>query len=104
MANLSPRTRPLTSGAGAAFVALLASPLTHADTGGAYADISSIYGDAVTFANSFGSYEDSFFFGALTQPYNLFSASGIDLGQDPLPSDATAPNWPAPSTTSNTLT
>jgi hypothetical protein len=90
MVNLSPSAWLITAGAGAAFMALLASPLAHADTGGAYADISTIYGDAITFANSFGSYEDSFFFGDLAQPYNLFSASGIDLGQDPFPSDATA--------------
>ena len=90
MADFSPRTRLLTAGAGAAFLALLASPLAQGDVGGAYSDISSIYGDAFNFANSFGSYEDSFFFGNLTQPYNLFSASGIELGQDPFPSDATA--------------
>ncbi len=90
MANLSPRTRLLASGAGAAFLALLASPLTHADTGGAYADISAIYGDAFAFANSFGSYEDTLFFSDLTSSANLFSASGIDFGGDPFPAGATA--------------
>ncbi len=90
MSNFSPRARLLASGAGAAFLALLASPLVHADTGGAYADISSIYGDAYTFANSFGSYQDALFFSDLTSPANLFSASGIDFGGDPFPSGATA--------------
>jgi hypothetical protein len=90
MSNFSPRTRLLTSGVGAAFLALLASPLVHADAGGAYADIASIYDDAYTFANSFGLYEDSVFFNDLVQPYNLVSASGFDVGGDPFPSGATA--------------
>jgi hypothetical protein len=90
MVNLSSSARLITAGAGAVFVALLASPLAHGDTGGAYADISTIYGDAVTFANAFAPVEDEVFFSDLAQPYNLFSASGIELGQDPFPSDATA--------------
>ncbi len=90
MASLSPRSRLLTLGAGAAFCALLASPLTHADVGGAYADISSLYDDGLTFANSFGSSEDGLFFSDLTSSANLFSASGIDFAGDPFPSDATA--------------
>jgi hypothetical protein len=90
MPSLSARTRLLTSGAGAAFLALLASPFVHADTGGAYADISSIYGDALTFDNSFGSYEDALFYSDLDSSANLFSASGIDFGGDPFPSGANA--------------
>jgi hypothetical protein len=90
MVHLSPRTQLLTASVGASFIALLASPLAHGDTGGAYADISSIFGDATTFANSFGLNEDALFFSDLTSSANLFSASGIDLGQDPFPSGATA--------------
>jgi hypothetical protein len=90
MVNLSPRTQLLTVGAGAAFIGLLASPLADADTGGAYADISSIFGDAITFDNAFGSNEDALFFSDLGSSANLFSASGIDLGQDPFPTGATA--------------
>jgi hypothetical protein len=90
MVNLSPSARLITAGAGAAFMAVLASPLAQADVGGAYSDISTIYGDAVTFAGAFAPVEPEVFYSDLAQPYNLFSASGIDLGQDPFPSDATA--------------
>jgi hypothetical protein len=89
MVNVSSSARLITAGAGATFLALLASPLGHADTGGADADISTIYADAVTFANSFGSFEDALFFSDLTSSANLFSASGIDFGGDPFPSGAT---------------
>ena len=62
MTYFSPTGRLIAAGAGAAFLALLASPLAQADIGGAYADISSIYGDALAFDNSFGSFEDALFF------------------------------------------
>jgi hypothetical protein len=87
MHNLSSSARLIVVGAGAAFMALLASPLAHADAGAAYGDLAIIYGDVSAFENSFGAYEDLLFYSDLSQ--NLIAASGIGLS-DPFPSDATA--------------
>ena len=88
MANLSLHVRLIAAGAGTAFVGLLASPLAHADADSAYGDLAAIYGDVSTFENSWGAFEDAVLFSDLTQPYNVISAIGIDLG-DPFASSAT---------------
>jgi len=86
MPTLNARTL-LTSGAGIAFLALLAVPLAQADAG-LYTDISSIYDDSLAYANGYA-FERGFFYSDLAQPYNILAASGVDLG-GPFPSGADA--------------
>jgi hypothetical protein len=88
MANLSPSVRFLVAGAGAAFMALLASPLAQADED-ASAELSFAYGDALIYEQSWGLPEEFQFYSDLASPGNLLSASGVDLG-DPFPSGASA--------------
>lgn len=83
MTNLSPTGRLLVSSAGAALMALLASPLAHADAADtAYSDLTTVYADAAAFSNSFGGYEDLVFDADLVQ--NFLAASGIGLGEPAL--------------------
>jgi hypothetical protein len=88
MSHLSPSVRFLVAGAGAAFMALLASPLAQADVD-LYTDISYIYGDALAYDNAYGPFEDVVLYSDLAQPYNILAASGLDIG-GPFPSGADA--------------
>jgi hypothetical protein len=88
MPNLSSSARLIAAGAGAAFMALLASPLAQADAD-LYTDISYIYGDALAYDNAYGPFEDAVLYSDLAQPYNIVAASGLDIG-GPFPSGADA--------------